>query len=122
MMMANRAQPRRSMLLAGFFASSIVFFSPLATSAQEREVPTAADKAVTSPAFPSTPAVAPLASISRTVNSNRSAIMYRRRVNIDNITLKATASGSVLRFSYLVVNANKAKVFNDKKEDPYLLV
>jgi len=78
MMMANRAQPRRSMLLAGFFASSIVFFSPLATSAQEREVPTAADKAVTSPAFPSTPAVAPLASISRTVNSNRAAAMYRR--------------------------------------------
>ena len=122
MMMANRAQPRRSMLLAGFFASSIVFFSPLATSAQEREVPTAADKAVTSPAFPSTPAVAPLASISRTVNSNRAAAMYRRLWGIDNIMLKATASGSVVRFSYLVVDANKAKVLNDKKEDPYLLV
>jgi hypothetical protein len=121
-MMANRAQPRRSMLLAGFFASSIAFFSPLATSAQEREVPTAADQAVTSPAFPSTPAVTPLASISRTVGSNRAAMMYRRLWGIDNITLKATASGSVVRFSYLVVDANKAKVLNDKKEDPYLLV
>ena len=122
MMMANRAQPRRSMLLAGLFASSVVFFPALAAAAQEREVPTAADRAVTSPAFPSTPAEAPRASISRTVNSNRAAMMYRRLWGIDNITLKATASGSVIRFSYLVVDANKAKVLNDKKEDPYLLV
>jgi hypothetical protein len=47
---------------------------------------------------------------------------YRRLWGIDNITLKATASGSVIRFSYMVVDANKAKVLNDKKEDPYLLV
>jgi hypothetical protein len=122
MMMANRPRPRQRMLLAGFFASSIVFFSTLAASAQEREVPTEADQAVTSPVSSSTPAAAPLASISRTVSSTRAAMMYRRRWGVDNITLKATASGSVICFSYLVVDANKAKVLNDKKEDPYLLV
>jgi len=49
-------------------------------------------------------------------------MMYRRLWGIDNITLKATASGAVIRFSYLVEDANKAKVLNDKKEEPYLLV
>jgi len=28
----------------------------------------------------------------------------------------------VIRFSYLVVDADRAKVLNDKKEEPYLLV
>jgi hypothetical protein len=49
-------------------------------------------------------------------------MMYRRLWGIDNITLRATASGSVIRFSYLVVDADKAKILNDKKEEPYLLV
>jgi hypothetical protein len=122
MTMANRPHPRRPMLLARFFASSIVFFSSLAASSQERGVPTEADQAVTSPVSSLPPAAAPLGSISRTVNSSRAAMMYRRLWGIDNITLKATASGSVIRFSYMVVDANKAKVLNDKKEDPYLLV
>jgi hypothetical protein len=122
MIMANTAQPRRPMLLAGFFASSIVFFSILAASAQERNVPTEPDQTVTSAPSSSNLAAAPLGSISRTVNSTRAAMMYRRIWGIDNITLKATASGSVIRFSYLVVDANKAKVLNDKKEEPYLLV
>jgi hypothetical protein len=110
------------MLLAGFLASSIVFFSTLAAAAQEPGVPTQADPAVTSPVDSSTPAAVPLGSISRTVNSTRAAMMYRRLWGVDNITLKATASGSVIRFSYLVVDANKAKVLNDKKEEPYLVV
>ena len=49
-------------------------------------------------------------------------MMYRRLWGVDNITLRATASGSVIRFSYLVVDANKAQVLNDKKQEPYLLV
>jgi hypothetical protein len=122
MMMANRPQPRRLVLLAGFLASSIVFSPALSTSAQEPGAPTQADQAVTSPESSSPPATAPLGSISRTVNSTRAAMMYRRLWGVDNITLKATASGSVIRFSYLVVDANKAQVLNDKKQEPYLLV
>jgi hypothetical protein len=122
MMMANRAQLRRAVLLAGFLASSIVFYPTLAISAHEPAMPPQADHAVTSPVASSTPAAVPLRSISRTVNSTRAAMMYRRLWGVDNITLKATASGSVIRFSYLVVDANKAKVLNDKKEEPYLVV
>jgi hypothetical protein len=122
MIMANHAHLRRPMLLAGFLASSIVFSPALAAATQEPGAPPRADQAVTSPVDSSTPASAPLGSISRTVNSTRAAMMYHRLWGIDNITLKATASGSVIRFSYLVVDANKAKVLNDKKEEPYLLV
>jgi len=122
MMMANRAQLRRPVLLAGFLASSIVFYPALGISAHEPAMPPQADDAVTSPVASSTPAAVPLRSISRTVNSTRAAMMYRRLWGVDNITLKATASGSVIRFSYLVVDANKAKVLNDKKEEPYLVV
>jgi hypothetical protein len=122
MMTANRAQLRRAVLLAGFLASSIVFYPTLAISAPEPAMPPQADHAVTSPVASSTPAAVPLRSISRTVNSTRAAMMYRRLWGVDNITLKATASGSVIRFSYLVVDANKAKVLNDKKEEPYLVV
>jgi hypothetical protein len=106
------------MLLAGLFASSIAFFLTLRTSAQQREAPVEAHQAVTSPTL----VAAPIGSISRTVSSSRAAMMYRRLWGIDNITLKATASGTVIRFSYLVVDANKAKALNDKKKDPYLLV
>ena len=58
----------------------------------------------------------------RTVRSERAAMMYRRLWGIDDITLKATASGSVIRFSYRIVDAQKAAVINDKKATPYLLV
>ena len=122
MIMAHRAQLRRPALLAGFLASSIVFSPALAAAAQEPGVPTQADQAVASPVASSTPEAVPLGSISRTVNSTRAAMMYRRLWGIDNITLKATASGSVIRFSYLVVDANKAQVLNDKKQDPFLVV
>jgi hypothetical protein len=122
MTMANRAHLRRPVLLAGFLASSIVFSPALAAAAQEPGVPTQAEQAVTSPVASPTPAAAPLGSISRTVNSTRAAMMYRRLWGIDNITLKATASGAVIRFSYLVEDANKAKVLNDKNQEPYLVV
>jgi hypothetical protein len=122
MIVANHAHLRWPVLLAGFLASSIVFSPALAAARQEPGVPTREAHAVTSPVASSTPAAVPLRSISRTVNSTRAAMMYRRLWGVDNITLKATASGSVIRFSYLVVDANKAKVLNDKKEEPYLVV
>jgi len=48
--------------------------------------------------------------------------MYRRIWGIDNLKLEPIASGSLIRFSYRVVDPQKAQVLNDKKKDPYLLV
>jgi len=77
------------------------------------------------PAVASTPAAVPHAaavpSIATTVPSGRQATMLRRRWGIDDIHLRAVASGSLIRFSYRVVDADKAKILNDKKVTPYLI-
>ena len=46
---------------------------------------------------------------------------YKRLWGIDNIQVRETSSGVLLRFSYRVVNAKKAQVLNDKKATPYLV-
>jgi hypothetical protein len=122
MIMNNHLPVRPLMLLAGFLASSIVFFWTAASWAQAQEGRGEAQSAVNTPASLSTHAFAPHAAISRSVSSSRAAMMYRRLWGIDNITLRATASGAVIRFSYLVVDANKAVVLNDEKQNPYLVV
>jgi len=47
--------------------------------------------------------------------------MLRRLWGIDDIHVRSTASGSLIRFSYRVVDADKAKILNDKKAPPYLI-
>lgn len=60
-------------------------------------------------------------SIAKTVTSAREATTLRRLWGIDDIHVRSTASGSLIRFSYRVVDANKAKILNDKKATPYLI-
>jgi hypothetical protein len=60
-------------------------------------------------------------SISATVTSGRQATTLRRLWGIDDIHARSTASGSLIRFSYRVVDADKAKILNDKKVTPYLI-
>lgn len=40
---------------------------------------------------------------------------------IDSISVKYTESGEVIRFSYRVLDANKAKTLNNKKLEPVLI-
>lgn len=40
---------------------------------------------------------------------------------IDSLTIRATESGELIRFSYRVVNADKAAQLNDKKSQPTLV-
>lgn len=60
-------------------------------------------------------------SISTTVGSGREATTLRRLWGIDDIHLRSTASGALIRFSYRVVDADKAKMLNKKKATPYLV-
>lgn len=48
-------------------------------------------------------------------------MMLRLLWGIDDIHLRSTASGSLIRFSYRVVDADKARILNDKKATPYLI-
>lgn len=40
---------------------------------------------------------------------------------VDSFTVKSTESGELIRFSYRVVDGDRAKVLNDKKNEAYLI-
>jgi len=64
---------------------------------------------------------APTATVASSVTSGRQATALRRLWGIDDIHVRSTASGSLIRFSYRVVDAGKAGMLNDKKTAPYLV-
>src|SRR5215470_14314498 len=111
-MVKNFVFGARTMLLAGFVAGSIALSSIAAPpDQQERSMTTSV--AAKAPAAPLRTAMLP--AISNSVLSSRQALMLRRIWGIDDIHVRYTASGSMIRFSYRIVDANKAKILNDKK-------
>jgi hypothetical protein len=109
----------KGMLLAGVLASSIAVFIAFAQPAQGQDKTGEAQPATPSPA-PSTShkSVPPAPAVSR---SDRGMKFYQRLYGIDDLAVRVTASGALLRFSYRVVDANKAKMVNDKTLPPYLI-
>jgi hypothetical protein len=69
-------------------------------------------------------AVVPVAAVPlkfNSVTSNRQALTIRRLWGIDNVHVRSTASGALVRFSYRVVDLDKARVLNSKEVTPYLV-
>jgi hypothetical protein len=58
---------------------------------------------------------------STSVTAGRGIAEYRRLWGVDHIHVRSTASGSLIRFSYRVVDADKAKILADKKYTPLLI-
>jgi hypothetical protein len=107
------------MLLAGILAGSFVVSTALAKAAQGNDKTVAAQAAAAaSTASPAPQATPHPPAVAR---SQRGAEFYRRRWGIDNVVVRATASGSLIRFSYRVVDAEKAALINDKAKAPYLI-
>ena len=70
---------------------------------------------------PGTPAAhAPV--VPNSVMSSRQAVLLRHRWGIEDLHVRYTASGSLVRFSWRVVNAEKAAILNDKKAEPSMIV
>jgi hypothetical protein len=46
---------------------------------------------------------------------------YQLMWGVDSFSVKAAESGEIIRFSYRVLDANKAKALNDKRAEPFLL-
>ena len=69
------------------------------------------------------PMVAPAAVPGRynSVKNDREAMLLRRLWGIDDVHVRSTASGSLVQFSYRVLNADKAKILNSKDATPYLV-
>jgi hypothetical protein len=53
--------------------------------------------------------------------AGRAGTYYRLVWGIDNLVVRWGESGEVIRFSYSVLDANKAKALNDKRSEPSLI-
>lgn len=53
--------------------------------------------------------------------AGRAGKYYQLIWGVDSLSLKYTESGEVIRFSYRILDAQKAKVLNDKKNEPSLI-
>lgn len=53
--------------------------------------------------------------------AGRAGTYYRLVWGVDDLVVKWGESGEVIRFSYRVLDADKAKILNDKKNEPSLI-
>jgi len=53
--------------------------------------------------------------------AGRAGKYYQFVWGVDSLAVKWTESGEVIRFSYRVLDADKAKTLNDKKAEPFLI-
>jgi len=116
----DKVRCTKFMLLAGLLAGSISVSLALTKAAQRNDKTGAAQPtAAASTASPALKAAAPKSPVAK--KSQRGAEFIRKRWGIDNIIVRSTASGSLIRFSYRVVDAEKAALINDKAKAPYLI-
>jgi hypothetical protein len=95
----------KGMLLAGVLVGAILVLPAGAQSAAP----------VVRPAAAATPSTYQPSRFSR-----RAELRYGLIWGVDELSVKWTESGEVIRFAYRVVDAEKAKTLNDKKLEPTL--
>ena len=115
---AKRCGRARAILVTAFLAGGICVSTTLAQSAQQKGNPRTSSSAAASPVSATT---ARRTSWYRGGLSPRARNYYQLVWGVDSFVVKSAESGQVIRFSYRVENAEKAKVVNDKKATPYLI-
>ena len=98
-----------AMLLAGILAGGILV-SPAQTAAPAQPAPPAAKPAAASTPYRNQP----------NRIANREAAYYEAVWGIGDPNIKAVESGVILRFSYRVLDPEKARALGDKKLNPVL--
>jgi hypothetical protein len=78
-------------------------------------------KSASTPAPGKAAAPAPSATNRPNRFAGRAGVYYKIVWGIDSLLVKWTESGEVIRFSWRVLNADKAKALNDKKSEPALI-
>ena len=117
--MHNHSKPNVQLtLLAGFLASSVIFSLASPQSSEQKTTPAQKPAAAsTSAARSGSSKVRPMPKTDLPTSAKR---FYELTWGVDNLGVKAVESGSMLRFTYRVLDASKAKALNDKKATPYL--
>jgi len=103
----NAIPGTKSLLLAGVLASGI-----LVSMAGAQSAAPAAGK----PAVAAAPFRYNLNRVSR-----RASMYYGAIWGVDSLGVKLVESGQIIRFTYRILDADKAKPLNDKKVDPSLI-
>src|SRR3989442_14578514 len=100
----------KALFLAGLLASSMMISTAFAQSAAKSPAPAAKP---------------PVAAVPSRYQPNRFAgragKYYELVWGVDSLAVKWTESGEVVRFTYRVLDADKAKTLNDKKAEPFLI-
>lgn len=122
--------------LAALFAGLVGLSPAIAQSPPTSETPAAqpakpqssqvAEKPATQPAKPTTQPAKPAGTATpRRYQPDRFAgragSYYRLVWGVDELGVKSVESGEVIRFTYRVLDPNKARTLNDKKNEPSLI-
>jgi hypothetical protein len=103
--------------VASFFGALLA--GSLAHCAAVAQAPLSKDSAATSSVKASVPASASRYQPDRF--AGRAGDYYRLVWGVDSLGVKLVESGEVVRFTYHVLDADKAKALNDKKNEPALI-
>lgn len=111
--MFQSVQSLKTTILAGLVSSSLLLSLTLVPSVEGQEK---------SPVQATTPAAtsAPYRNQPNRI-AKRAAAYYEAVWGIEDLNVKAVESGVILRFSYHVLDPEKAKPLSDKKLDPFLV-
>jgi hypothetical protein len=121
-MVTNLKLGPKMVLLAGLLTNAIVMPAVVSRAAQGKDTPAVTATPVSSPTSSPAPASAhPASSPPTDARSPRADRMYQLLWGIKDMHVRETASGSIIRFSYRIVDPAKAKVLNDPKLNPVLI-
>jgi hypothetical protein len=120
-MVSNLKLGPKLVLLAGLLTNAIVIPAVLSQAAQGKDKPEGAVPVSTPASSPAPVSAHPASAPATDGRSPRADRMYQLIWGIRDMHVRETASGSIIRFSYRVVDAAKAKVLNDPKLNPVLI-
>jgi len=114
---------QRKALHVVLLTGSILVFAAVVQCRQEPTTPTVEnfDKSQTPTASPASRPSSKVSPYHSTGASNRQRNHYQVTWGVDSFEVKSVESGQMIRFSYRVIDAEKAKGVNDKKATPYLI-
>ena len=120
-MVSNLKLGPKLVLLVGLITTAIVIPPVLSHAAQGKDKPGVAAPVSSPTSSPAPVSAHPASSPATDTRSPRADRMYQLIWGIKDMHVRETASGSIIRFSYRVVDAAKAKVLNDPKLNPVLI-
>ncbi|HST09948.1 MAG TPA: hypothetical protein VLL05_06210 [Terriglobales bacterium] len=108
-------------LLTMFLAGSLMTATAVAQSAPAQDQPQQTPGAAAPDAIPPAPATPTHRRPRPNLPSKRAVEYYTLIWGVDSLRVKSVESGELIKFTYRVLDPDKAEVLNDKKSEPSLI-